>query len=106
MAQIAIPYEALQALSEKYHIHKLSLFGSVLREDFRPDSDVDVLVEFEPETRVTLLDLAAIQRQLGHLLGRSVDLGTPGSLSPFIRDHVLETARVIFEQTNDRAEQT
>jgi uncharacterized protein len=66
----------------------------VLRDDFRPDSDVDVLVEFEPTARVGLLRLAGMQNELSDLLHREVDLLTPGSLSPYFRDHVLKTAEV------------
>lgn len=99
MLTITIPYEQLDDLCKAYHIARVFLFGSVLRKDFRPDSDVDVLVEFEPDAGVTLLDLAAIQRQLGEMLGRRIDLGTPGSLSPYIREKVLQTAQVIYERT-------
>jgi predicted nucleotidyltransferase len=98
MIGIAIPYDAIHALCEKHHIRRLSLFGSVLRDDFRSDSDVDVLVEFEPGTRVTYLDLASIQLELSDLMGRSVDLGMPHTLSPYIRQRVLDQARVIYER--------
>lgn len=98
MIQVPIPNDTLRALCEKYHVQSLALFGSVLRDDFRPDSDVDVLVEFEPDAGPTLLDLAALQRQLAQAFGRNVDLGTPGSLSPYIRDTVLQTAQVVYER--------
>jgi predicted nucleotidyltransferase len=98
MLPISIPYDELEELCKQYHISKVLLFGSVLRDDFRPDSDVDVLVEFEPDAGVTLLDLAAIQRELGQMFGRQIDLGTPGSLSPYIRHTVLSTAQVIYER--------
>ncbi len=64
-AQIAIPYDEIVAFCERNHIRKLSLFGSVLREDFRPDSDVDVLVEFEEGSRINYIDLAEMQFELG-----------------------------------------
>ena len=98
MIQIAIPYEAVQALCEKYHIRKLSLFGSVLRADFRPDSDVDVLVEFEPEARIGYFELFDVQQDLAALLGREVDLLTPGALSRYFRQRVLATAEVVYER--------
>lgn len=99
MLNIAIPDKALQTICEKNHILKLLLFGSVLRKDFRPDSDVDVLVEFEPDYQPTLFDLAGIQLELSHLFDRPVDVGTPSMLSPYIRDRVLNTAQVIYERT-------
>jgi predicted nucleotidyltransferase len=98
MIQIAIPYEAVQALCGKYHIRKLSLFGSVLRADFRPDSDVDVLVEFEPEARIGYFELFDVQQDLAALLGREVDLLTPGALSRYFRQRVLDTAEVVYER--------
>jgi predicted nucleotidyltransferase len=98
MIQIAIPYEALQTLCEKYHVRKLSLFGSVLRADFRPDSDVDVLVEFEPEARIGYFELFDVQQDLAALLGRKVDLLTPGALSRYFRQRVLDTAEVVYER--------
>jgi predicted nucleotidyltransferase len=73
----------------------LALFGSVLREDFQPDSDVDVLVEFE-EGHVPGFDFFTIQEKLTELIGRSVDLHTPGFLSPYFRDEVQELAEVQY----------
>jgi predicted nucleotidyltransferase len=99
MLPVTIPYDQLSGLCQQYHISRVLFFGSVLRSDFRPDSDVDILVEFAPDAYVTLLDLAAIQRRLSQMLGRRVDLGTPGSLSPYIRQEVLDTAQVIYERT-------
>ncbi|MFL6230551.1 MAG: nucleotidyltransferase family protein [Pyrinomonadaceae bacterium] len=83
----------------RYHIRKLSFFGSVLREDFRPDSDVDVLVEFEPEHVPGLFALAGMERELSSLLGnRKVDLRTPQDLSPYFRDEVVASAEVQYGQ--------
>jgi predicted nucleotidyltransferase len=73
----------------------LALFGSVLREDFRPDSDIDVLVEFEPRF-VPGLRFFAMERELSEILGRKVDLNTPGFLSKYFRDRVFEEARVAY----------
>lgn len=97
--QIPVPYEAIAAFCERHHIRKLALFGSVLRGDFRPDSDVDVLVEFEPGRKITFLDLAANERALTILLGRKVDLREPEELSRYFRDRVLASAQTIYERT-------
>jgi len=82
----------------RQRIRRLSLFGSALREDFRPDSDVDVLVEFEPDCRVGLIRLAAIERELGELIGRKVDLRTPADLSQYFREEVTRLAEVQYAQ--------
>lgn len=95
--QVDIPYEAIEALCHKYPIRKLALFGSVLRDDFRPDSDVDVLIEFELGVPVTYFDLADMQFELGQIFGRDVDIGTPDMLSKYIRNTVLNGAQVIYE---------
>ncbi len=95
-ARIDIPKDELAAFCRKHHIRKLALFGSVLREDFRPGSDVDVLVEFEPVLPIGLIRLAGIQRELSVLLGRPVDLNTEGFLSPYFRDEVLREAETHY----------
>ncbi len=73
------------------------MFGSALREDFSPDSDVDVLVEFEPNTRVGLIRLTGLEIELGEILGRKVDLNTPGFLSKYYRDEVFAEAVVQYD---------
>lgn len=75
---------------------KLSLFGSVLRDDFDEDSDIDVLVEFEPQHVPGFIRLSAIERELTELLHRKVDLRTPRDLSHYFRDQVLATARIQY----------
>lgn len=90
-SQIALPGAQIEAFCRKHHIRKLSLFGSVLRSDFGPESDVDVLVEFEPG-RVPGLAFFAMQQELSNMLGRTVDLNTPGFLSGRFRDEVLGSA--------------
>lgn len=86
----------LARFCRKHHIRRLALFGSVLRDDFGPDSDVDVLVEFEPG-HVPGYAIITIQDELSVLLGgRKVDLLTPGSLSPFIRERIMSEARVQY----------
>jgi len=94
-ARISISQERLAEFCRRQHIRKLALFGSVLREDFGRDSDIDVLVEFEPEF-VPGLKFFAIQHELSELLGRRVDLNTPGFLSPRFRDQVMAEAEVQF----------
>ncbi len=94
--RIQIPKEQVEDLCRRHGIRHLALFGSVLRDDFTPESDVDVLVEFEPG-RTPGLAFFAIQRELSGLLGRNVDLNTPGCLSPYFRDRVLTEAEVQYD---------
>ena len=96
-ARIDIPKDKISEFCRRNHIRRLALFGSVLRDDFGPDSDVDVLVEFEPGTRVGLLRLAGMEIELGEMLGRKVDLNTPGFLSKYFRDRVLSEAEVHYD---------
>ena len=85
------------AFCQRHHIRKLALFGSVLRDDFRPDSDVDVLVEFE-SGHVPGFAFFGMQDELSQLLGRRVDLNTPKFLSRYFRDRVLRQAIVQYER--------
>jgi predicted nucleotidyltransferase len=94
--QLDIPFDKIQAFCRRHRIRRLSLFGSVLRSDFRDDSDVDVLVEFQPNLRLGFLGLAAIERELSVLIGRHVDLRTPQDLSPYFREDVMRTAVVQY----------
>lgn len=87
--------EQLESFCRRNRIRRLSLFGSVLREDFNPESDVDVLVEFEPGAR-TGLAFFRMQDELSELLGRRVDLNTPDSVSKYFRDRVLAEAEVQY----------
>lgn len=98
IAVVDISTERVAEFCQRHHIRKMSLFGSVLREDFRPDSDVDVLVEFEPGAVVGLIRLAGIERELSELIGRRSDLRTPADLSRYFRDKVLRTARTLYER--------
>lgn len=95
-ANIEIPRQDLEAFCRRHHIRRLSLFGSVLREDFGPGSDLDVLVEFEPG-RAPGLSFFSIQRELSNLLRRTVDLNTPGDLSRYFRDQVLRDAETVYD---------
>lgn len=93
---INIPREAIASFCRRNYIRRLSLFGSILRDDFRSDSDVDVLVEFVPG-RTPGLAFFAMQDELSDLLGRKVDLHTAGSLSKYFRDQVLAEAEVQYD---------
>lgn len=94
---IDIPKEKLAEFCGRNRIRRLALFGSVLRDDFGPASDVDVLVEFEAGARVGLLRLAGMEIELSEMLGRKVDLNTPGFLSDYFRDKVLAEAEVQYD---------
>jgi predicted nucleotidyltransferase len=94
---INFPSEAIAGFCRRHHVRRLALFGSVLRDDFTDQSDVDVLVEFEPGHRVGLIRLAGIEEELSELVGRKVDLNTPGFLSPYFRDQVLAEAEVQYD---------
>ena len=94
--QIEIPPKQIEAFCREHHIRKLSLFGSVLREDFGPESDVDVLVEFDPGQVVGLLRLAGMEIELSGILKRKVDLRTPAELSRYFRQQVLDSAEVQY----------
>jgi predicted nucleotidyltransferase len=96
MNQLEIPIEVIRALCRRYRVAELSLFGSARRADFRPDSDVDLLVEFEPEAEPTFLTLARLQRELAEALHRKVDLVPKGGLKPLIREEVLADAEVLY----------
>jgi hypothetical protein len=90
--------DALADACRRHHIRRLSLFGSTLKGTARPDSDVDLLVEFEPDATPSLFDLANIEQELSALLGgRRVDLRTPEDLSRYFRDEVVREAEVQYE---------
>jgi predicted nucleotidyltransferase len=87
--------EEISGFCRRNHIRKLSLFGSILRDDFGPDSDIDVLVEFEPG-QTPGLAFFGLQEELSELLGRKVDLNTPQCLSKYFRDEVIRQAQVQY----------
>ena len=93
---VEIPSDRLEELCRRYQVRELSLFGSALREDFGPGSDLDLLVEFEPSAQVGFLALAKVQRELSVLLGRRVDLVPKSGLKSRIRQSVLDGAKVIY----------
>jgi len=96
--RITIDPEKVAEFCRKNRIRKLSLFGSVLREDFQLESDVDVLVEFEPGAVVGLIRMAGMENELSQILGRKVDLRTPEDLSDYFRKEVMESALVEYAQ--------
>lgn len=83
-------------ICHRYKIQTLSLFGSILGGRFNTDSDVDILVEFEPDARIGYLGMAQIEAELTELMGRRVDLRTPSELSRYFRSDVLASAKVLY----------
>ena len=88
--------ERIAAFCRLHHITKLAFFGSVLTERFGPDSDVDVLVEFDPEHIPGLIALCGMERELSAILGRNADMRTPNDLSRYFRDEVVREAVVQY----------
>ena len=86
----------LADLCRRYHVRELSVFGSAARGEMRPDSDVDLLVEFQPDAHVDLVDHAGLMLELEKLLGCRVDLVSKRALKPLIRDLILEEARPVY----------
>ena len=93
---VEIPIDRLTEFCRGHRIRRLALFGSILRDDFRPDSDVDVLVEFEPGATPGF-GFFGLQEELSKILGRKVDLNTPQCLSRYYVDEVLREARVLYD---------
>ena len=94
-AALDIPLDRITGFCQRHGIARLSLFGSVLRDDFTPQSDVDVLVEFQPGRTPDFFDMAHMQDELAAIFGHQVDLRTPRDLSKHFRDQVLAGARVL-----------
>jgi predicted nucleotidyltransferase len=94
---IALSLEAIEVFCLRYGVSRLSLFGSVLREDFTPNSDVDVLVEFKPECVPGFWELVEMEDCLTQQFRRQVDLRTPAELSEYFRDRVLLEALQIYD---------
>lgn len=93
---LRIDESTLARFCERNHIRRLSLFGSQLKGTARPDSDIDLLVEFDPEHMPGLLGVAAMEIELGRLLGRKIDLRTPRDLSRHFREEVVRAAEVQY----------
>ncbi|MYD66363.1 MAG: nucleotidyltransferase family protein [Chloroflexi bacterium] len=97
-AQVSVSRDALVAFCTEHGIRRLAVFGSALRDDFGPASDIDVLVEFEPDRVPGLLGVAGLELEMSKLFsGRKVDLRTPEDLSRYFREDVLESAEVQYE---------
>lgn len=95
-SKINISTENLDSFCQRYQVRRLSLFGSVLRDDFRSDSDIDVLVQFEPDARVGFMTLGKMQRELAEIFKRPVDLIPQDGLKPVIREEVLASAQEVY----------
>ena len=94
--ELSIPRDQIADFCRRHHIRRLAWFGSVLRDDFTPESDVDALVEFEPG-KTPGYRLFSIGDELSRILHRKVDLNTPQCLSRYFRDEVLAEAEVLFD---------
>ena len=98
--QVTVSREAIAAFCRKHGIQRLAVFGSALRDDFGPESDIDVLVEFEPGRTPGLFGIAGLELELSPLFeGRKVDLRTPGDLSRYFRQKVVDSAQLIYESS-------
>ena len=95
---IEFPKEEIEEFCKKHYIRKLSLFGSALRDDFTPESDLDILVEFDASHIPGLIRLAGMEIELAGLLGRKVDMRTAQDLSPYFREDVLSSAKVRYAE--------
>jgi len=93
---IEIDREVIAGFCRRHHLTKLALFGSVLTDRFGPDSDVDVLFEYDPEHVPSLFDVAGMEEELSEILGRKADMRTPRDLSRYFRDEVVRTAQVHY----------
>jgi len=95
---VAFPVEKIAEVCRRFQVRRLSVFGSAARGEQRPDSDIDLLVDFEPGSRVGFLKLAEVAEALTEVLGRQVDLVPEDGLKPLIRPHVLAEARLLYAQ--------
>jgi predicted nucleotidyltransferase len=93
---IELPVEAIAEFCRRYHVRELSVFGSAARGDIRPESDIDMLVEFQPDAPIGLWEFAGLEDELRDLLGRKVDLVSKRGLKPRVRPHVLRDAQVVY----------
>ena len=96
MARIYLDTNVIAWFCQRHAIQEMALFGSVTRDDFRPESDVDVLIEFEPDAKVGLFAFVDIRDELASLVGREVDLVTKRMLSPYFREEVLAAREVVY----------
>lgn len=96
MAKIKVPQEDLQSFCRRYKIRRMALFGSVLGDNFRPDSDIDILVVFDPSANITFMTLGRMKRELSALFDRPVDLVPQEGLKTAIREQVLSSAEEVY----------
>jgi predicted nucleotidyltransferase len=98
MDRSRIPFQrqSLERFCRRYQVQRLALFGSVLRDDYRPDSDIDILVTFQPNAKITFLTLGKMKRELSGMFQRSVDLVPQDGLKPAIREAVLSSAEELY----------
>ena len=96
--RIEIPREKIAEFCKRNHIVKLSLFGSALKGELGPDSDIDLLVEFDPQHTPGLIKLAGMEIELSEILGRKVDLRTPNDLSRYFRKEVVDSAELQYAE--------
>jgi predicted nucleotidyltransferase len=95
--RLPVSQEQIEAFCRRWKIRELALFGSVLRDDFRPDSDVDVLVEFEPDAGHSLFEFFDMQVELEEMIGRPVDLVEKGAVrNPYVRQHIRKNHRTVY----------
>jgi predicted nucleotidyltransferase len=96
LGNILVDSQSLAEMCRRYHVKELSLFGSAVRGEMGPDSDIDILVEFEPGVRIGLIKFESFVDELELLSGRRIDLVTKSGLKPWVRPSVLKDARVIY----------
>jgi uncharacterized protein len=96
MKQLIYDHNRLESLCRDYQVQKLSVFGSVLHDEDTPASDLDLLLEFKPESKVGMFGFVRLQRELGEVFGRTVDLNTAGFLNRAFRDEVIQHAHPIY----------
>jgi len=93
---IALPIKGIESICRRYQVRELAVFGSASRGELREESDIDFLVEFEPGARIGLFEFSAMERELGRLLDRKVDLVSKRGLKPRVRPHVLRDAKIVY----------
>jgi predicted nucleotidyltransferase len=93
---INLPMEDITAFCKRYHVRELALFGSAAKGKLRKGSDIDLLVEFEPDAQVGFITLSRMQRELSNLIHRKVDLVPKGGLKPILREDILPTIKVLY----------
>lgn len=96
LGEVQVDAAKLAELCRRYGVTELSLFGSAVRGDMGPESDIDIMVEFDPDARIGILKFEALAENLESLVGRKVDLVTKSGLKPWVRPNVLKEARVVY----------